>query len=162
MAEYSLKFAEHLVRAAEALEADAAPHIDRSRAILYLSLLSAEITLKALLERAGTPVKQIRALSHDLNALQKEIGRCEVPLMHSTPHARWIRATGIRAKSIKVPGASSTVGVFLSSEAKGASKYPNNVRYGEKIKHFPPHAALEGARVILKWAHEHWTTIRRP
>lgn len=162
MAEYSLKFAEHLVQAADALEAGAAPHVDRSRAILYLSLLSAEIALKALLERAGMPLKQIRACSHDLSKLLKEIGVCEVPLDPAAKSAKWIRATGIRAKSIKVPGASSTVGVFLTSESKGASKYPNNVRYGNKLKHFPPHAALQGARVILEWARLYWPTIRRP
>jgi len=42
--------------------------------------LSCEISLKALLEKAGVPIKKIRKRSHDLSGLLRDIGDCEIEI----------------------------------------------------------------------------------
>lgn len=56
MAQYDLKFAERLAQVAAQLVADDITSVDAQRTVLYLSLLSMEISLKAMLEQAGKPV----------------------------------------------------------------------------------------------------------
>ena len=61
MAEYDIAFGERLAETARIVAADGLEQLDAQRTVLYLSLLSVEITLKALLEHAGIPVTEIRA-----------------------------------------------------------------------------------------------------
>lgn len=158
MAEYSTEFSDNLIQAAELLSGNADESFDKRRTILYLCLLSSEISLKAVLERAGVPLKDIVALSHRLDALMHKVGECEVPYPDSTLPAKWIPATSINSKSFKVDSAIMTVGQFLTVD--GASKYPTEVRYGDKVVHYPVNAALLAAKTILTWAKENSGQVR--
>ncbi|MBP1610215.1 MAG: hypothetical protein H6Q04_2450 [Acidobacteria bacterium] len=159
MAEYSIEFGKELIEAAQAIVDQGEDSEDAGRAILYLSLLACEIILKALLEKAGRPISEMRKLSHDLSRLLDKLGLCEVEEAIANRLMRWIPATGIRGKVI-VPNTTLTVGVLLEGERHGASRYPNEIRYGERIYHFPPVAALRGATILLDWAYEKWDRIR--
>lgn len=159
MAEYSIEFGKKLIEAAQAIVERGENSEDAGRAILYLSLLACEIILKALLEKAGRPIGEIRKLSHDLSKLLDKLGLCEVEADIANDLMRWIPATGIRGEVI-VPNTKLTVGVLLEGESHGTSKYPNEIRYGDRIYHFPPVAVLTGAKILFEWAHEKWDKIR--
>ena len=60
MPEYEIAFGEKLADIARMVAAEACVTIDAQRTVLYLSLLSTEISLKAMLERAGRPITKIR------------------------------------------------------------------------------------------------------
>ena len=75
--EYSLAFAKQLIEAASALKGPDLIYEERRRAVLYLSLLSIEITLKYLLEKSGVRVQEIRGRSHSIEKLLSDLDDCE-------------------------------------------------------------------------------------
>jgi predicted hydrocarbon binding protein len=76
MAEYDIAFGERLAETAKLVANDGLDSLDAKRTVLYLSLLSSEIVMKALLEKAGRPISKIRARSHNLKNLLEDIGDC--------------------------------------------------------------------------------------
>ena len=54
----------------------------------------------------------------------------------------------------------ATVGSLLEAESEGASKYPNEVRYGPLPRHFPSDLMLECAVKVVEWAESHGDTIQ--
>ena len=79
MAEYDIAFGEHLAKTAHMVANENLEKLDAQRTVLYLSLLSTEITLKAMLEHAGKPVSKIRVHSHRLADLLSDIAhQCEI------------------------------------------------------------------------------------
>jgi len=159
---YSLDFSENLIRAAQAVNDNGDDSVDAMRTVLYLSLLSCEISLKALLEKAGMPITEIRNRSHNLERLLMDLGRCEVEEEVANGVRKWVPAMRIRSKVITINEAQLTIGDFLEGESQGASRYPNEVRYGEHLYHYPPEASLNAASTILHWAREKWDIIRFP
>jgi HEPN domain-containing protein len=127
--------------------------------VLYLSLLSIEISLKYLLEKAGVPVKQIRRRSHDIGTLLKDLGECEVRVNVGATK-RWVSASRIRARVVSPMYEGATIGSLLEGERKGASKYPSEIRYGQSPRHFPPKLMLDCAVKVAEWADEYSASIR--
>lgn len=78
MSEYNIGFSEKLLGAAQSVADDGLDSVDAVRTILYLSSLASEITLKALLEKAGKPVKDIQARRHSLSGLLVDLGKCQI------------------------------------------------------------------------------------
>ena len=68
--EFSLDFSKRLIESAKYLEKNKPKEKEAGRAILYLSLVSCEISLKALLEKAGYPIKDLKHMSHDFSSLK--------------------------------------------------------------------------------------------
>lgn len=159
MSEYNIDLSDKLIRAAEAVIGDYDRDFDAGQAVSYLSLLSCEIAMKALLEQAGVSTSRIRKRSHKLTALLKDIGNCEIPKIITQEQTHWGRATCIRSKPVK-KGTLGTVGKVL--DAKAVSKYPNEIRYGTKYSHFDPDVLLETAKQVHAYAREYWDTIRLP
>lgn len=95
MAEYDIAFGERLAEAARMVEAEGLVELDAQRTVLYLSLLSTEITLKAMLERAGKPVGDIRARSHRLSELLDDLGQCEVEVEIAPGTKQYVSASRI-------------------------------------------------------------------
>ena len=154
--EYSLEFSERLLELAK----EANGKNEAGRAVLYLSLLSCEITLKALLEKAGFSVKHLKKRSHDLKGLLKDICHCELAgtgIGNSKP----LRASRLLAQTVIPNTSNGTVGALLHAEDLGASKYPNDIRYGDLISHFPPMVMLKCASVLLNWAKNNIGIIKR-
>ena len=71
MSQYDIAFGEKLAEVANLVVADG---LDAQRTVLYLSLLSPEIALKSLVERAGKPTGEIRKRSHNLADLLSDLG----------------------------------------------------------------------------------------
>lgn len=161
MAEYNIEFAEKLILAAKVVASSDSNSVDAQRTVLYLSLLSCEISLKALLEEAGMSTREITALSHNLRGLLDAVCRCEVnETVIGVASPMWVSAARVCAIPIDVGGAESTVGTLLSLEDEGASRYPNQIRYGSAIIHAPCEAMLQAAEKILAWVGAHAATVR--
>jgi hypothetical protein len=146
--EYSLEFSERLIESADAVFHDYSDKDEAGRAILYLSCLSCEISLKALLESSGYTPAELRKHSHKLDELLNVVGSCKIEGTNQ-------RATSIRSKEVVPNTANGTVGTLLESSLSGSSVYPNEIRYGEVVKHFPPEAMLNCAKVVNGWCKEH-------
>lgn len=87
---------------------------------LYFSLLSVEITLKAILEHAGIPVSEIRARSHRLAELLSDLGRRELEV-EVTPGAKlYVPASRLRPCTLRDGAAESTVGAVIEAQSQGA------------------------------------------
>ena len=161
MAEYNLGFSENLIKAARFVSESDDKSEDAARTVLYLSCLACEISLKALLEYSGKPVPEIRKFSHNLAALLKELGNCKVEVPIVKDFLAWVPATRLRAVTVDERFANATVGTILSAEEKTAakekraSKYPNEMRYGSVIRHYPHQLVLETAVKVTEWAQKH-------
>jgi len=160
VAEYDLAFAAKLAEVACEMQ-DKAPFAnDSRRAVTYLSRLSVEITLKALLEQAGKPVKGIRARSHDLRGLLTDLSGCEVQIEVSPGTLAWSSAARLRAVMIDLGAVHVPIGELITAEDNGASQYPNQIRYGETVVDVHPTLLASMAAAAAEWAKENWKTIR--
>ena len=160
MAEYHLSFARNLANLASEVAAQGLIDPNAKRAVLYMSLLSTEISLKAMLEKAGVPVLKIRKRSHDLAGLMRDLGKCIVEVA-VVPGVRVnVAATRLRARKLRAAGAETTVGKILVAESEGASSYPNKVRYGPLPRHYPPELVAQMAIEVAAFAEQHWTSLR--
>lgn len=160
MPEYNLGFSEKLIEAAELVTGDGIAEFDSLQTVIYLSLLSSEISLKALLEQAGYSIKAIRKCSHDLKQLLDSLGGCKVEVEIVPGNLRWVSASRLRGKVVDSVYGDATVGAMIEKAAKEASTYPNSIRYGEAIQHFPPELVLKMANTILQWAKENIDKIK--
>ena len=160
MAEYDIKFGERLATVAKSLVTNGIEELDAQRTVLYLSLLSAEITLKAMLEQAGKPVTHIQGRSHKLSELLADLSNCEVEVEVASGLRKWVPATRLRSCTLDHGEKKITVGNVLEAESQGASKYPNKVRYGDLLSHFPPEVVSEMAEQVAAFARQHWQSIR--
>lgn len=167
---YSLGLAEALLNAGQsALELD--PNSpDAQRATLYLALLSCELTLKHLLERANVPIDKIRKLSHRLDELVHEVSACTVDRNVTGSLRRPVRAS--RVLSLSIGKGDITVGKLLTVEKDKAvaaalassglkvSVYPNEIRYGDEVVHVTAEDMLLGAKALIEWARDEGQSIR--
>lgn len=153
---YSIEFGDRLIEAANSFIVDNNQSDEAGRTVLYLSLLSCEITLKALLESAGYTVKELKKQSHNLSGLAKEICNCHLT-ERTINNSKPLSASRLLSK----PAQNSTVGAVLHAESAGASKYPDEIRYGELISHINPLEMLACAKETSKWAKENISCIKR-
>lgn len=161
MPAYDLAFSRKFAEVAEETIAREPENIEARRVVAYISRLSMELALKAFLERVGLPIEDIKKHSHDLRGLLKEVDKCEVEVDFSPGTMRWVPATRVRSVEIQFQGYSTTLGVIVEAEDHGASKYPNELRYGELPKDFPPEALSRAAVTLVTWVGEHWNVARK-
>lgn len=163
MAEYDLAFAELLARNAIDM-AQREPESEAAvRAIWYTSLVSVEVSLKALLEAAGVDVGTIKKRGHDLATLLDDVTTTLTIERVVVPGAAPMRvvASDVRALTVDKRYADATVGVLLDFEKRGGSIYPNNIRYGNRPKNFPPEVMAKLAQVVAAYAREHLKDVRK-
>ncbi len=160
MAEYNLGFSQQLLNAADLVCSEELDDLEAKRTILYLSLLACEITLKSVLEKVGIPIKEIKKLSHDLTALLGEFSKLEFNKEVGNGKLNWVNGAAIRSCTVDDHFGNATIGTLLTGEQEGASIYPNQIRYGNDLKHFPPEMMLEAAKILYVWVSEHFRTIR--
>ena len=141
---YSFEFAKRLIESARFLLENSSQEDEAGRAILYLSCLSCEISLKALLESSGYSPKKLKKYSHRLGDILDEVSSCN---MVDTGY----KASSIRSKEVAPNTAYGTVGTCLESDIAGCSVYPNEIRYGEVVAHFPPDVMLNCAQIVNDW-----------
>lgn len=159
--EYDIHFGERLASTARDVVANGTEPIDAQRMVLYLSLLSVEISLKAVLEHAGVPVQEIRACSHRLIQLLHLVDALEVKIQitpSSTP--RWVAGSRIRSVVVDDALNNATVGNLI--EAEGVSQYPNQIRYGEMLRHYPASIMAQLAMEVSEWCINNRDKVRFP
>lgn len=161
MSTYDLSFARKFSEIAGEAISREPDDVETRRVVAYMSRLSMELSLKAFLEKVNVPVEEIKKHGHDLRSLLKEVGKCEVEIEISPGTRRWVPATRIRAIEVLFQGHPPTLGVILAAEDHGASKYPNELRYGEMLKDFPPEALSRASEALVGWVGEHSTTARK-
>ena len=160
MAEYDIDFAAKLASVASEVDEKDPRAYAAGRVTVYLSRLSAEISIKAHLEKAGFPVPRIRARSHDLRGLLADLGECEVEVETAPGVKHWCSASHVRAALIDLGVFHVPIGELIDAEDPRISKYPNEIRYGESVIDFSPSLVSGMAVVLASWAKDHWQTIR--
>lgn len=157
MPQYDIAFAQKLADVAHLVLADGVEELEAQRTVLYLSLLSTELSLKAMLEKAGMPVAEIRSRSHNLAELLKDLGQCEIQEEVAAGHFRAVSASRLRAKPLRHGEAEVTVGKVIDTNSEQVSNYPNEVRYGDRLRHYPPIILAQMASTVVAFASKHWS-----
>lgn len=160
MSEYDRSFGAKLAQVASEIDEKTPWACDARRLVVYLSRLSIEITLKALLEQAGQPLKDIRQRSHNLCGLLADLGRCEVEVNGPTEGVKWSSADCLRAVTVDLGMVRVPIGELIVAENRGASKYPNQIRYGSEVIDIDPSLLASTALLAAQWANDNWRTIR--
>jgi HEPN domain-containing protein len=160
MAEYDMAFAAKLAKVAEELDEKEPYRYDARRVVVYLSRVSVEISMKALLERAGKSVKEIRARSHDLRGLLADLSECEVNVELKPNVFIWQSASCVRDVYIDLGLVNIPIGVLIDAEDIGTSAYPNQIRYGETVIDIDPWLLASTAILLADWAIKHQDAIR--
>jgi len=149
MPEYSLELAKEFHSAAKSLDCTSEP---AARAVIYLSLVSTELAFKVALEQAGCDVKVILRMSHKLPQLLAAVASCEIEWAGGIKSA-----SELRAKLVDPNYADATVGRLL--DEPDVSAYPNEIRYGSLLRHFPAPVILECANTVIEWVEQNVGTI---
>jgi len=160
MTEYDADFGMKLAEASSLVLAIGGDTQEAMRVVVYISLLSMEISLKAMLERAGRDHLRIRSRSHRLSDLSNDLCGCEVEVEIVPGSRMFVSAARLRSNEVAYENTKITVGRVLNAEKEGASIYPNEVRYGESFSHFPPSVLVGTAKAIATFAKEHWASLR--
>ena len=147
MAEYSIGFAKNLLSAAKNLNLENQNSIESERAVLYLSLLASEVLLKCILERVGISILELKSISHDIPKLLNKVCECEI----FDSSLGFTLAVILRSKTFNANGVQYTLGQVLSLGDELISKYPNQLRYGEQLCHFPSFAVLNATEELYKF-----------
>lgn len=147
MTEYSIGFSKNLISAAEKLIQENENSLDSERAILYLSLLASEVLLKSILERVGVPIDQLKSMSHNIPDLLNKVCQCT----YYDASLGVVPAVRLRAITLNTDCAEYTVGEVLSLANSGISQYPNQLRYGEHLCHYPALAVLNVVKELYKF-----------
>jgi hypothetical protein len=162
MPEYDLRFAAKLAEVADKVDEDDPWAYDARRVTVYLSRLSAEITLKALLEKAGFPVSHIKSRNHNLKHLLNDVSSCEVLEEVTKGKTLWVPASKVRTVCLDLGFMQLPIDTIICAEEKGTSRYPNEIRYGSNVVDFDPSFVSGMAISLAKWAEENFNYIRRP
>ena len=160
MSEYSIEFAQQMAIAGNVLLEASAQSTDRDRAALYISLVACEVALKAALELAGKSIQDIRKKSHNLSSLLDMVASCKVIEEISPGNLDQVPATRIRGVVVDPNFSNATIGNLLSGESIGASKFPNEVRYGDVLEHYPVEVMVEAANKLVAWVKMHRNDIQ--
>ena len=116
--------------------------------------------MKALLEKAGFSLQRIRARSHDLRGLLKDLGECEVEVEITPGVKQCCSASRVRAAVIDLEVVHIPIGEIIDAEDQGASRSPAQIRYGQTVVDFSPGLVSAMATVLANWAKAHWNSIR--
>jgi hypothetical protein len=157
---FSLGFSEKLIDAAQFILDDEGEEFDKVQTVLYLCHLSCEITLKAILERAGIPMRDIIACSHNFEKMfEPFFTKIEIHKEVGNSIFRWVKAGGIGCERTMKGPYEPAIRTMLTN--KNTSQYPSKLRYVEDhISAYPPGELIKAARILLQDAHKYWEHIR--
>jgi hypothetical protein len=116
--------------------------------------------IKTILENAGYTIEELKKRSHDFSGLIKDLCLCDL-VGTGIPGSKSYTGARLLSKVVDQNIGNGTVGALLKGEEQGASKYPNEVRYGELVRHFPPMLMLNCASVVCKWCKENISITKR-
>jgi HEPN domain-containing protein len=157
--EFDLPFACKLADLANhAMDEDQFKYANR-RAAVYLSRVACEIAAKALLEAAGMPVKDIVRRRHDIPALLRDLGRCEVNV-NLSGEPDWISANVVAERFVDLGLARIPILDLIGVSDDAYSKFPNETRYGEVVTDAHPSLLATAAATFCDWADQFHRRIR--
>lgn len=158
---FNLGFSEKLIEAAEFVFNDDGDEFDKLQTVLYLCHLSCEITLKALLEKAGLPMADIISCSHNFEKmLQPYHVKVEVYKEIGNNIYRWVKANNVVGSKQTKKGIHEPIVRAILTDKK-ASRYPSKLRYaGDHISAYPPQELIIAAKSLLDDARKYWDKIR--
>lgn len=157
---YSLSFAKHLASIASRTATTDSSEPEAGRTILYLSLLSAEIALKAFLEQSGFTILAIRECSHSHQKILALMEQAEVMADVTSSESTWVAASRIRSVVVDERFANATIGTLLTTSDMDSSVYPGEVRYGEEVRHYPPMVMAALAETVVVWVEANINSAR--
>lgn len=73
---------------------------------------------------------------------------------------QWVSAARVRAVSIDLGVVQVSIGALIDAEEEGASRYRNEIRYGDKVVDFDPGLVSAMSVLLAKWAKQNWSRIR--
>lgn len=156
MSEYNLEFSEAMSESSR-LILDANPLLQEApRASLYMALVSCEISLKYILDKAGSDVPK----THNLSSLLKLVSECTIDDEITAGVTKQVSAGRIRSVQVCRNYNNATLGNLLESEAFGASKFPNKIRYGEILSHFPANVMQKASMKLISWVKRYEDSIK--
>lgn len=160
MCEYDIHLADELAIVASGVAATQLTSVSQERMRLYLALLSLELSLKAMLERAGFAVPDIRKMNHGIKLLLSEIDRCTIEVDIRGGCVQRVPASRLRSVVISSGAEIGTVGQMVD-RLDEVSTYPNKIRYGGHLRHFSSSLVANAARKTNDFAKLHWTSIQK-
>lgn len=160
MTEYRIEFAQEMSMASNALISARSESEDAQRAALYVALVACEIAIKSALEKAGKPISGIKTNGHNVSKLLDDLGTCTVLAELSSGVLTRVSATRIRSIVVDSNYADATVGKLLQAEQFGASRFPNEIRYGNTLKHFPASVIARLSEKVVAWVKLHFDDLQ--
>ena len=132
---------------------------ESERAAIYTALVACEIALKYALEISGKALSEIPK-THNLDKLLNLVCSCTV--LAEVTNGKLTRVPATRLRSVVVDSRynNATVGNLLESEKYNVSMFPNEIRYGETLKHFPVETIQKLSSKIISWVKLHAETIK--
>ena len=129
------------------------------QAVAYASRVSIEQSLKSALEKSSYTEKEIRAHSHNLAELLRELGSCTVTEQASSGAPQPVSASRLRGKTIHWQGGQVTLGSVIDSDE--TSKFPGEYRYGQPPTDYPAEVLAMAAQELANRVAGHWETFAR-
>ncbi|OQW70509.1 MAG: hypothetical protein BVN34_00525 [Proteobacteria bacterium ST_bin12] len=160
MPQYDIGFAAKLAQVADELDGKEPHNYDARRVVVYLSRVSAEITMKSLLENAGKPLNEIRANSHNLSKLLADLSECEIKDEIEPNIFLWRSASCVKDLYVDLGFVHIPIGTLIEAEKLGTSVYPNQIRYGEAVIDMEPSFLATMATILVGWAKRYLNLIR--
>ncbi len=156
MATYSIGFAREMSKASVLIVSAGLDSKDARRATLYIALVACELALKAALEKAGIEPSELKDRGHNLSQLLSLLSHCTI----SGFNGRRVNASRIRSIVVDSAYGDATIGHLLEAEKYGASQFPNQIRYGDILKHFPAPTISCLSEKVVDWVNLHYDDIR--
>lgn len=150
MPKYDINFAKNLAEVSIALVDQGLDTPDARRSVIYLSRLSMELSLKSLLEFAGKPIHEIKSRGHNLQALLADVESYEFET--ESPNGQRRSGAEIRSLNIQYNVHQINMGTIIEAEKHGASKFPNEIRYGDNVQDVAPEILAPASLMLASWA----------
>lgn len=159
MPQFDINFAMNLAEVSIALLNQGLETPEARRTVIYLSRLSIELSLKALLELAGKPTLEIKKRGHDLQALLADVESYDFKM--GITDAQWHSGTEIRKLNVPYNIHQIDMGIIIEAERHGASKFPNEIRYGDNVQDVAPEILAPASLILASWAHRCSVNVQR-
>jgi HEPN domain-containing protein len=155
--EFNIEFATRMSEASFFILDSQRP--DADRAAIYMALVACEIALKSVLESAGVELKSIPK-THNLSKLLKMVSKRKVLVDIGNKHFKEVSASRLRGVVVDANYANATVGNLMEAEQNGASVFPNEIRYGAILKHYPALTICKLGLKLVDWVKDHQLSIK--
>jgi hypothetical protein len=156
MSEYNLEFAEAMAESSALILCSKALPEEAQRAALYTALVACEIALKYALPAAKIAVPK----THDLSKLVGPVSNCTVEVEISKSVVKRVSANRIRNIAATLDYSDAILGNLFEAEGFGASRFPNEIRYGHTLKHFPASVMQQASVQLISWVKLHAPSIQ--